>query len=440
MINAFANFIANECSTTANTRILVALSGGPDSVCLLHLLKSGGFNIEAAHCNFQLRDKESDDDENFVVSLCNDWNIPLSVNRFNTIKYAAVHKISIEMAARNLRYEWFESLRKQKALDYIAVAHNANDSAETFFLNLSRGTGLAGLTGIKPVNEYIIRPILFANRNQILNYLIDNNINSRHDSSNDSHDITRNYIRHRILPLFGHLNPSFIASLTDTMQLLKAANKMNENRIEADLAKLMHQSQNFTFLSTNAFHNPDEALLYIFYATKKYGFNSTQVRQIANSLSNAGKVFTSVTHQLLIDRNQLIIRNKTKKPIFEMLIHNDGEFGFDGGKISLQKIPCCPPYPANPYEVSLDASKLVFPLTLRLWQKGDKMVPLGMKGFKKISDMLVDAKIDLFTKDSCLVLVNQNAEIIWLVGIRLDNRYRIAEGCTQVMRITYKEE
>lgn len=435
MINAFNHFIQQECGVDPKARILVALSGGPDSVCMLHLLKISGFNLEVAHCNFQLRGKESDDDENFVAELCKNWDIPLSINKFNTIKFAAENKISIEMAARQLRYDWFEILRADKNLDHIAVAHNSNDSAETFFLNLARGTGLAGLTGIKPVNEYIIRPILFATRTQILQYLAKNNLRYCTDSTNESEDITRNYIRHKILPAFLHLNPSFINSLTDTMQLLKAAGNMNEKQIEQNLLKLIHFKENHTFLSTNTFQNQDEALLYIFHAIKKYGFNSTQVRQITESLTNAGRMFTSVTHELLIDRNRLIIREKKKIASVNLSISSVGKFEYPAGNILLENIPCCPPYSGSPYEIMINAEKVQFPLTLRNWRKGDKLMPLGMKGFKKASDMLVDAKIDLFTKENVLVLENADHQIIWLVGIRLDERFKLPSTPTSILRI-----
>ncbi len=399
---------------------MVALSGGADSVALLRVLLELGFRCEAAHCNFHLRGDESDRDEQFVHALCNELDVPLHVMHFDTTGYASAHRISIEMAARELRYDWFKQLRQEKKLAAIAVAHHRDDSVETFLLNLIRGTGINGLKGISPRNGDVVRPLLETGRADILSYLETLRQEYVTDSSNLQDEYTRNKIRLEVLPMLCQLNPSVSESIAETADRLADVALIYEKEVEAGKQRVLADGNDRIHIPTLLSETAPKALL--FEILRPLGFHSMQVRDVWRSLSVAqsGKRFVSAGWEVLRDREYLLIRHDRQAEGDHVAASAPQVF------MEIVKMTSDFAIPKDRSVACLDAGLLAFPLTVRKWQKGDKFVPLGMKGKKNISDYLTDRKFSLFQKERQYVMCSLN-EIVWLVGERFDNRFRITE-------------
>lgn len=397
-------------------KILVALSGGADSVALLRLLLALGYACEAAHCNFHLRATESDRDETFVRRLCKEHQIPLHVIHFETEREAEERHISIEMAARELRYTWFEKIRREYGITVVAVAHHQDDSVETFLLNLIRGTGINGLRGIQPKNGNIVRPLLCLNREEIIGYLQDIRQDYVTDSTNLQDEYTRNKIRLNLLPMMQEINPSIKESILKTSQHLNdAAVIYNKGIEEARQRTLTEEGINIQALQKES--TPKTILFEILHPL---GFNTSQVKDIYRALEGqSGKVFSSTSWQVIKDRELLLISpiQKATKPILEIKEHVYTKDFI----ISRNKNIAC-----------FDANKLLHPLSLRLWQHGDTFVPFGMIGKKKVSDYLTDRKFSLPRKEQQWVLCCGD-DIIWLIGERTDNRFKLDEKTRKVL-------
>ena len=411
-------FIEGNKLFSHEQKLLVALSGGADSVALLLVLKEEGYSCQAAHCNFHLRGQESDRDEMFVRNLCAKLNVSLHVADFQTVEYSHRHGISIEMAARELRYDWFEEVRTQENLDLIAVAHHRDDSVETLLLNLMRGTGIAGLTGIRPVNGKIVRPLLNVSHEEILQFLADNNQDYVTDSSNLQDEYTRNKIRLDLLPRMREINPSVNEAIAVTAQRMADAERVYRKEINAACRRVVAQDGNISIRRLLEEESP-KAVLYEMLKDK--GFNSAQIDDIYQSLSaEPGRLFRSKTHELLKDRKVLMVRRyqESKIPALRVRVEvTDGRFDVPKDK----RIAC------------LDADKLpTEELEMRLWRSGDRFIPYGMKGFKSVRNYLRDEKFSLFDKmKQCVVC--SGGEIVWLVGERIDNRYRVTDKTRRVM-------
>ena len=416
--NRVAQYIEKEKLFCLNDKVLVTLSGGADSVALLRLLLSMGYTCEAAHCNFHLRDKESDRDEAFVRRLCHESGVLLHIEHFDTTQYAAKKHISIEMAARELRYEWFETLRKQREASVIATAHHKDDSVETVLLNLIRGTGINGLLGIRPRNGNIVRPLLCLSREEIIAYLqyIDQDYVT--DSTNLQDEYTRNKIRLNLLPMMQEINPSVKESILNTAEHLNEASAIYKKGIEEGIQRV--RTAKGIHIGT-LMHEPAPKTL-LFEILYPLGFNATQVEDICRALEGQpGKVFTSGHWRVVKDREYLLIETcqQATQPTLTMEEHIlTPDF-----IIPRDKTVAC-----------FDADKLMLPLSLRLWQKGDYFIPFGMKGRKKISDYMTDRKFSLLRKEQQWVLCCGN-DIIWLVGERTDNRFRIDENTRKALII-----
>lgn len=399
-------------------KILVALSGGADSVALLRLLLALGYACEAAHCNFHLRGAESDRDETFVRRLCKELQIPLHVIHFETEREAEERHISIEMAARELRYAWFEKTSREYGITVVAVAHHQDDSVETLLLNLIRGTGINGLRGIQPKNGNIVRPLLCLNREEIIGYLQDIRQDYVTDSTNLQDEYTRNKIRLNLLPMMQEINPSVKESILKTAQHLNdAAVIYNKGIEEAKQRTLTEKSINIEALQKEP--TPETILFEILHPL---GFNASQVKDIYRALEGqAGKVFSSTGWQVVKDRELLLISpiQKATKPVLEMKEHVYTKNFI----IPRDKNAAC-----------FDADKLLHPLSLRLWQHGDTFVPFGMKGKKKVSDYLTDRKFSLPRKEQQWVLCCGD-DIIWLIGERTDNRFKVDEKTKKALVI-----
>lgn len=403
---------------TAEDKVLVALSGGADSVALLRLLLSAGYSCEAAHCNFRLRGEESDRDEEFVRRLCREQQVELHVMHFDTEKIAGERHISIEMAARELRYGWFEELRKERRAAVTAVAHHRDDSVETILLNLIRGTGINGLLGIRPKNGFIVRPLLCMDREEVVDYLKSIEQEYVTDSTNLQDAYTRNKIRLNLLPAMQEINPSVKESILSTAEHLADAAAIYKKGIEEGKLRVS-VPQGIRIEALKREPAPETLLFEILYPL---GFNAARVKDIYRALDGQpGKVFTAEGYWVLKDRDLLLIE-ESKHPAPPHL--------------QIEELPYTPDFiiPHDKGTACLDAGKLQAPLTLRLWQQGDSFVPFGMKGTKKVSDYLTDRKFSRLRKEQQWVLCCGD-DIVWLVGERTDNRFRVEKETKRVVVI-----
>ena len=407
-----------------NDLYIVALSGGADSVALLLLLKEGGFNVHAAHCNFLLRGSESDRDEAFCVDLCRQLGVELHRAHFATREYAEAHKVSVEMAARELRYNWFEQLRKDIGAVGICVAHHRDDSVETVLLNMIRGTGLRGLTGIQPRNGYVLRPLLCVSRDEIEHFLAKRGQKYVIDSTNLETDVKRNKVRLQVLPLLRTLNPA----VSDNIQ------RMVENVAEAQIVldSLLDNFKKHNTLELSELEKYGSSEYVIYEWLKNYGFNGTQARQVLEA--ETGKIMSSSQgYDVLKDRERLIIE-RTLKPFNPMRIPEEGMYVLDEKmRLSLRK--CAAYVSKKPFVATFDAQKVVFPLTVRRVEEGDWMIPFGMRGRKLLSDLMTDRKMTVFEKRRQLVVVDAQDVIVWAVGLRIADSVAVAETTQSVLEL-----
>jgi len=437
MIQRFIKFINDNHLFNQADTVLVGVSGGIDSVVLLDLLDKAGFSVAIAHCNFRLRVAESDGDERLVGELARKYDVPVFKTSFDTVEYAREHKISIEMAARDLRYEWFETIRSSHHFDCIAVAHHRDDQLETFFLNLARGTGLTGLTGMHPLNGRIVRPLLFASRDEIEKYRHENFLDFREDASNQSLDYQRNKIRHTLLPVTDTLNPSFREGLIRTMSYLDDVSKVYDRAIQQTWERVAIRKDNDYLISIAELKLLDPLPTYLFEFLKSFGFNSMVVADIVSSLDGgSGKQFISPSHRLVRDRESLIL--------MPLLTENRKQFYLEEGmkelmipvhlKISFSEKKEKFKIPDSQFVACIDRDRIQFPLLIRRWQQGDYFKPLGMSGFKKVSDFFIDSKLSLPEKENVWILAN-GEQVVWIIGHRLDDRYKITAGTQNMIRI-----
>jgi len=429
MVEQLKKYIESNHLFSPNDTLLVGVSGGIDSVVLIDLLNRAGLAFAVAHCNFQLRGVESDQDERFVRELSDSYGKLCFCKTFDTKEFASENGISIEMAARDLRYDWFEEVRRTHHFDWIVVAHHRDDQIETFFLNLARGTGISGLTGMKAVNGKVVRPLLFGSRKEIENHAAVHKLQFREDSSNFlTDDFQRNKIRKMVLPLMDELNPSFRESMDETMGHLRETSAIYFQAIERVKELAVRRKPNDEteiLLAELRLLNPLST--YLFELLRPFHFNGEVVEEMVKALDGqTGKQFFSPSHRAVLDREVIIISKLSEETSGRYYI--DETFsGIDIPvklSISTQKRTASFKLYTSPRIASLDIDLLQFPLILRKWQKGDYFKPLGMKGMKKLSDFFVDEKFSLPKKEECWILAN-GEEIVWIVGVRVDDRYKI---------------
>lgn len=415
--------------------VVVGISGGADSVALLHILVSLGYKCIAAHCNFNLRGDESFRDEQFTIDFTKRLQVPLCKISFETNKYAQENRLSVEMAARELRYRWFEELLNTYDADAVAVAHHRDDSVETLLINLTRGSGLTGLTGIKPKNGNVVRPLLCVSREDIYAYIENNGLEYVTDSSNSSDIYTRNFIRLKVIPLLEEINPSVKASLARTANHLYDASLIYNHSIE-EARKVIIQNNRLSISVLLSFPAPATIL---YEMLKPYGFSRTVCESIFTVLEkDSGKIFYSSTHRLLKDRSDLLIDVLSGEDNRAYLINLED----DNVDLPVELKPEIVVIKED-YQIEkdkkfayFDFDKLSFPLVLRHWQEGDWFVPFGMKGKKKISDYFNDKKFSLFDKEKTWLLCS-GQDVIWIVGERTDNRYRIEKTTKRVLKLKF---
>ena len=438
MWNKVADFIEREELLSRDGLHLVALSGGADSVALLLVMKELGYRIEAAHCNFHLRGEESNRDEEFVKMLCKRHDVPIHLIHFDTEEYASLHQVSIEMAARDLRYQYFHQLCHDIGADSVCVAHHRDDAIETFLMNLIRGAGIHGLTGIRPKNGQIIRPLLCVSRQEIEDYLHSKGQDFVTDSTNLIDDVVRNKIRLRVLPLLREINPNVANNIDKTANYLRQAEKILDNELSVQKSSIIQnnevsESQSVAISQLLQLPSPE---LFLHEWLTQMGFNSSQTEQIFTHLiGQSGREFSSPTHTLIIDRNQLVVE-PLKSPMKTMKIPETGHYRYADDLRFSFIISDDVTISKSDNSITLDTEKVQFPLTIRSLQPGDTFCPFGMKGHKLVSDFLTDRKMNILEKRRQLVVTDAQGEIIWLVGLRTDNRYKVEKKTRSVLRIT----
>ena len=431
MLDQFKTYI-NRCNLIAEgEKIILALSGGIDSMVLAGLLLKAKVEFVAAHCNFHLRGEESDGDEKFVRDYAERNGIQCFVKHFETEKYAAEQGISIEMAARDLRYAWFEELRQQLNYDKIAVAHHADDQAETFFINLLRGAGLNGLKGMKPQNGVIIRPLLWASREQIRKYAVENQILWREDHTNAESVYLRNKIRNQLLPAFDELQPEARQGLYKSLEHLSAENELYRELLQEKLGQIIDYNGDIQRIPHSAFLIQHSSFQLLFEWLRQYGFNTDQCHFIYDAIGTGiGNQYCSATHRLVIGRDELQLFEIKEDTNEEIQIEIGEEEILSPVHLCFAKLEKTPDFviDKSPNVAQLDFDKLKFPLTLRHWRHGDRFHPLGMKGSKLLSDFFVDQKFTEYQKQNVWLLVSADGDILWVVGYRIDERYKVSNS------------
>ena len=453
ILQQVVGFVARNQLLAADNKYIVALSGGADSVALLLIMKALGYDVEAAHCNFHLRGKESERDENFCVSLCESLGVILHRIHFDTLTYAQLHKVSIEMAARDLRYSYFEQLRRDINADAICVAHHKDDNVETILLNLVRGTGMNGLTGISPRNGFILRPLLCIGREDILEYLEAENQDYVTDSSNLVDDVQRNKIRLNVLPLLENVNPAVKDNFLTMARWIAEASTIVEASLDEAKAKSVsslsvaaknHDAKpmvNDSFsVDISKIEEYPSAEYLLWDILKDYGFNSSQVALVADNLhATTGTSWLSSSHELTLDRGRLILTPLDKEEGRQMRIPEAGTYVYTELcklKIEQKEINESYTISRSSDKVCLDAQKVKFPLMIRSVARGDRFVPFGMKGSKLVSDFLTDQKVALPLKRRQLVVTDAGGNILWVVGKRLDGRFAVSPCSKSVVEIS----
>lgn len=431
------DFFLSEYSTVVKKKILLAVSGGIDSVVLTHLFYKSNLNFAIAHCNFHLRGKESDGDQSFVANLANDLKIKFFTTDFNTEEYVNKHKVSTQIAARELRYEWFDKIKTDHHFDYIATAHHANDQAETILFNLTKGSGIKGIRGILPVRGHIIRPLLFTSKKEIESYATKNQLVWREDNSNSLIKYKRNLIRHKVIPVLENINPAFINHINFTTERLKLTEELLETHIRKFKESYIRLNKfgGISF-SMNELHKKATPLLLLNELLKEYGYQYKQVKQLFTDMGKqSGKVYSSHSHELLVDREELILKPIEKEvSVNEFEIHEDVKEinrSYLNLKCDLISFTSSDQISKQKNILTVDASLISFPLTIREWRIGDYFIPFGMRGRKKVSDFLIDQKLNLFDKKTVKVLCS-DSKIVWVIGMRADNRFKVSSKTKKI--------
>jgi len=463
VLTSFIEHIKKENLFSLTDNVLLTVSGGIDSILMCELFHKAGLKFGIAHCNFQLRSEESDGDETFVTTLAEKYNTPFHSVTFNTAAYAKKNKLSIQVAARQLRYHWFEEVRENCNYKYIATAHHQDDSIETFFINFIRGTGISGLHGILPKQGNIIRPLLFTTKKEIQAYAVRHKLKYREDSSNASDKYVRNKIRHFITPVLTELNPGIEKTFIKNIQHLRDVELIFREEIETKRAKIVKQGKSCVFISIKLLKTLNPITTYLYEFLKSFNFNASTVDEIVSALDGeSGKQFFSNSHRLIKDRDLLILEAKMEKPEVRTgkrearnknresainkqqignkivgnsfkILKNKENIGIDSFKLRFRKLSNFPNY--KPQAIitiaNLDYEKLEFPLEIRKWQIGDVFYPLGMKGKKKLSDFFIDKKLSINQKENVWLLTSAG-KIVWIIGLRIDERFKITEKTRKI--------
>lgn len=431
--------IEEECDQDISKPVLVALSGGADSMALLYLLNRAGITVEAAHCNFHLRGTESDDDQKLVEEYCLGLGIKLHCQHFDTVGFASREKVSIEMAARELRYNWFNQLIIEHGFSSVATGHHGNDSIETFFLNLVRGTGVKGLSGIQYRNGNIIRPLLGFSRRQVEDYCQKHQIPFRYDSTNSDVRFLRNKIRHDIIPVLEQMNPSFFNTMLNNMEHLKDAELLLEDLTRRFRDEVVVEEHDKVLIPVSKLNMYAAKKSILFEILRPYGFNSSVVEDVMKHLDGlSGKQFFSDTHRLLKDRYNMIVMKKEDPGVAHFWLEEGQVYSPLNLEAKVYVKPDDFRFSTSNNLVHFDADLVDLPLLFRKWKQGDQFMPLGMKQFKKVSDFFIDNKFSLVDKEQAWLAVS-GEDILWIAGCRIDDRFKITGRTKHILEIRIGE-
>lgn len=437
MVEQFLKYVHSEKLFHSSQQVLLAVSGGADSMLMLHLFVQNGFPVAVAHCNFGLRGKESDGDEQFVGDYCDLHNVAFHSKKFDTHEYAQAQGISIEMAARELRYNWFDELLERHGYDFLATAHHQDDVIETFLINLSRGSGIRGLSGIQPKSGNIIRPMLFTNRAEILDYCHRMAVAYRTDSSNEDTIYKRNLIRHEIIPVLELVNAAFRRNALKTIGTLNETGILFQQRMSEIRASVYSEDELGAMIHIEKLMNFSPLRTILFELIREFGFQPEQIDDIIDSLTKeSGRKFYSEDYRLIKDRDYLLIApNPSGQEKLFYIGEDCAKLSFPV-HLSIGKMERTADfrYSTNPNVADLDMDKLEFPLILRHWQEGEYFQPLGMTGLKKLSDFFIDEKYSIPEKENAWILVSGNRPV-WIIGKRLDDRFKITVKTKRILRI-----
>lgn len=437
MLKQFKKFISDNNMIMSGDRILLAVSGGIDSMVMAHLFFQLGNETGIAHCNFSLRAEESDDDEKLVKKFASDNNIPFYSTVFKTKEVAQEKGLSIQMAARDLRYEWFEEIRLKHNYDSVAVAHNLNDNIETLIINLTRGTGLSGLTGIRPVNNKIIRPILFATRKTIVDYCNSVGLAFREDKSNADVKYTRNKIRHLVIPVLKEINPSIETTLNESAERFYELNEIISefvSKLRTEITESKKNAITFNISKLRKYINNRSVIYELF---KPFNLTNAQLNDLLKIIiGKTGGWISTGTHRIIKNRKDLIISGEESGKKEKFIVKNITGLKNVPPIKSAEYITITDSYeiPSETVIACVNAEKLLFPVVIRKWEAGDFFYPLGMKQKKKLSDYFIDKKFSIIDKENIFIL-ESDGKIVWIIGERLDNRFRITPSTKRALLI-----
>lgn len=447
LLQKFQNSIKQQNLFHPKDKLLLAVSGGVDSVVLCELCKQAGYNFSIVHCNFQLRGEESERDESFVRSLGIKYKVEVLVKKFDTEKYAIENKAGIQEAARNLRYSWFAGLvgsqaqnSEQKTLNYLLTAHHANDSVETLLMNFFKGTGIRGLQGILPKHDllpFVIRPLLFAKKEELIDFATQNKLAFVEDSSNESEKYTRNYFRNQIMPSLKKVYPTVEDNLIDNLQRLRDIELLYRQSIELHKKKLLEKKAEEYHIPVMKLKKTEPLATIIYEIIRDFNFSSQQVNDVIHLLeSESGKYIQSSTHRIIKNRNWLIISpNQTQAAQHILIEDNEKEIIFEVGRLQIEVIHSDKKTPEAAREIAcLDSKNIQFPILLRKWKISDYFYPLGMNKKKKLARFFIDQKLSKTDKEKVWVL-EMDKKIVWVVGFRIDERFKITDQTKKILRI-----
>lgn len=430
------NIVKNKLFNPAD-KLILAFSGGVDSVVLAHLLKLANYNFELAHCNFKLRGNEADTDTQFCEDFAKQLQVPIHIKYFDTKLYAKENKLSIQMAARKLRYDWFNELIDQYQFQYVLTGHHANDAVETILVNLVRGTGIKGLQGVPEKQHHRVRPLLFATKEDIINYAKQHQLVYREDSSNQEKKYKRNFIRHQIIPEFKKLNPTFEQTVCNSIDFFKQSYQIVKSFSDNKFKEICVENKDELVINISLLLKEPQKETLLFEWLSPKGFKTQQIQQLCIALENndnVGKLFNTSTHRLVIDRTSIYVRaNNPSYELEEYIITNNEETSHLPIKLTIKKTTTAN-ISNNKNSICIPYIKTTFPLVLRKWKQGDSFKPFGMKGNKKLSDFFKDEKLNQFEKENCWLLCNSE-HIIWVVGYRMDERCRITNEHSEFLTI-----
>lgn len=448
MIHKFQSFIEQYNLCQKGQRVLLAVSGGVDSMVMVDLFNNAGFSFAIAHCNFGLRQDESEQDEDFVKKIATNYNADLFIERLHPDQYATEHGISIQMAARELRYDWLATTRKKNGFSSIATAHHKDDSIETTLMNLVKGSGIRGLHGILPKQNYVIRPLLFAYRKDIESYAVTNNIQYREDTTNTSLKYERNYLRHQVIPALETINPSFRQTMATNIGHFQDAEMIYENGLHAYKKKLIQEKEGLFYIPIKKIDQYHASATILYELLTPYGFDANQVEQIQQVLNQQpGKQFLSQQYRLIKDRTFLIISPKGEKQKGPFAIpFQKKQLTLENEQLHFQVAPTDKiKVKGDPQIAFIDYDQLSFPLMLRRWQEGDYFYPLideskGDKAKKKkLKRFFTDQKLPIPEKENLWLLVS-GERIVWVVGHRLDNRFKVTPNTKTIYKVRCKKK